>query len=251
MGLVSLQECCPSDLDSAGSKFSFYYTEKVGAVVVSWSSARAFRPFDGFRITPEWLRAHDVWDEYFTGPMTVREAFSAVLVQWHPEVCTMLTECILRELSLQEQVAFACRCANKVSRLWPEPVRTACEEAVDIAGRWASGGSFRTEDLRAAWWAIVKSELESCGPHTLVASLAASRAIYAAFEASTVDVPYSEVDLEEVAWIVSDTTTWVTSAIMEDSMDVQDGEKRCMATWLEIADDLQQMMDTKEVGKRV
>lgn len=207
-----------------------------------------------FHITPEWLKAHNAWDEYcepIAEPMTVREAFSAVMVTWHPEVCTMLTECMLRELSLQEQVAFACRCANKVAHLQAEPVRPACEEAVGIAERWALGGSVRTEDLYAAWWAIVKSELESRGPHLWDASLAASRAIYVAYEASTVDTQHSEVDLEEVTWIASDTTTWVIRAILEDSVSVEEGRKRGRATWLEIADVLQQMMDQKEVEKHV
>ena len=190
----------------------------------------------GFRITPEWLRevnACRAGRAFVAWPMTVRDAFATALIAGHPDWCVWGTIRLLRLVPTRDQVQFACRCARRVQHLWPNDGRDACENAVVLAERFAAGEHIARKDL---WVAKERANevARVAGYHDWGVGSAGLAPKCAAWAASAAINAHA-------AWICVEDSADAAA----DSADAT-GPAALKAAWLEIADDLQRMMDAKE-----
>lgn len=137
---------------------------------MSKSSARAFRPSGGFRVTLGWVDSNTAKDAQFapvTRPLLVREAYEEAKSAQHPEWFQDLIDFIMAKVPPEDRVAFACRCARQVQHLWPEDAKGVCDNLLSLTERWLIGDtSISDQDLdeahAKAWHAATETSHYSC-----------------------------------------------------------------------------------------
>jgi hypothetical protein len=200
----------------------------------------------GFRITLAWLDkegacqpARDLLGDH---TYTVRRAFALALDAGRPDWCDWAALKMLDSMRFHAVCGFAARRARSVQHLWSERWREQCERVVCCAERIAAGEVVPRCELFAAAEAVEKSwEVRPSDSEAAYTADIAVTLVATAVEAAARSSP------EEVAAAASGAAVWAVWALRGEALakatpGTSAGSTAECRGWLDIADDLQEML---------